>query len=177
MSQRRQIYVSNYTTLRKSRNWAGQIAADNGELRFYLADQSFPSNYQASVDVSNVGEPDSSTSACVGFALHTNAGGTTFEELAICPGVKYSLIKVLDGREIYRDDRPFVSSSSTFHLKAEVTASTTTFTVDDTKGTTATLNASVISSPTSYIGLTIFWKSAGATATFSNFSYSGNTNN
>jgi hypothetical protein len=162
------------TRVRKSRTWNGNIAENNAELRLRHVDQPFPSSYRITVNLLRASDPDpTAVAACAGFATHTNADGTTLEELAVCPsdsGAKYSLIKIANGREIHRDEG-VVRNALPLTLTADVTSSAVAFTVRNAAGEMGRLNASAVSSTTAYVGLTVFWMSAGATAEFGDFSY------
>ncbi|QEV64431.1 serine/threonine protein kinase [Streptomyces spectabilis] len=164
------------TTLRKLRDANGLIAENNAELQFRVSDRSFPSHYRLSVDVDALTEADpTAQGACAGFATHTNGSGTTFEELAVCSGSgttgKFSLIKVLHGTEIDRDEKPLPPGGGPFNLTADVSADTVTFSVRASGGQSSSLRTTAVASTTSHVGLTVFWKTAGAHATFSNFRY------
>ncbi|MFD9902931.1 serine/threonine-protein kinase [Streptomyces sp. NPDC059063] len=167
---------SDGTTLRKLRSSNGRIAENNGELQFRLSDAPFPRHYELSVDVTGLTEADpTAEGGCAGFATHTGGAGTTFEELAVCPITadkgKIGVVKVLNGTEIDREEKDLPRGGAPYRLTADVTASTVTFSVAAASGESSTIQTATVASTTSYIGLTVFWKTAGARATFSNFRY------
>ncbi|MFD0692442.1 serine/threonine-protein kinase [Actinomadura fibrosa] len=165
--------VAGGTRMSKLQSWNGRIAENNAELRFTPTDRTFPSRYRLSVDVTALNDTDpTAQGACAGFATHTNEAGSTFEELSVCSSGKSALIKVSNGVEISRDEEPLLpAGEGPFTLRAEVTPDKTTFTVRAADGDSSSLETTAVASTTSHIGLTIFWKSNDASATFSNFNY------
>jgi hypothetical protein len=161
------------SVLAKSYPSTGNIGDNNGELRFRRGGQQFPSSYQLSVTVRQLNDRDpTSAGACAGFSTHADPEGRTFEELSVCSNGVYALIRSVNGREIGRDEGQ-LPVTGTYNLRADVSPSTVTFTVNNGQGVAGRLTSSAVSPTTEYVALTVFWKGAGATAEFADFQYQG----
>src|SRR5262249_54831096 len=141
------------TTVTKLGTFNGPGDVELGELRFGITNQSFPSRYSVAVTVADLLDPSSAGGvSCAGFAVHTNADGSTFEEVVVCGDGAFSIIRWLNNAEVYRNDHA-ISRSNSYLLKADVTDSTITYTIDNSQGGVDTIAASTPLTSTSYIGL------------------------
>src|SRR5262249_61859471 len=88
------------TTVTKLGTFNGPGDVELGELRFGITNQSFPSRYSVAVTVADLLDPSSEGGvSCAGFAVHTNADGSTFEEVVVCGDGAFSIIRWLNNAE------------------------------------------------------------------------------
>lgn len=140
----------------KTGTYGGPTDPEYAELRFELASQSFPSSY-------TIGD--------------TNDDGSTSEELTVCGDGEYAIIKTVNHVEVARVDiTNKMPASSIYYLTADVSPDSVALTVNNGAGYSGKIvmdGAQALNS-TSYIGLGVFWRNAGASAQFSSFRYNAN---
>lgn len=163
------------TQVTKTGTYGGAGDPEYAELRFTLAKQPFPSSYTVGVTITNVQDSTSATNGCAGILVHTNGDGSTFEELTICGDGEYAIIKIVNHVEVARVDvTNKMPASDIYYLTADVSPGSVALTVNNGAGYSdkIVMDGAQALSSTSYIGLGVFWRNAGASAQFSSFRYS-----
>jgi len=144
-----------------------------------LRDQQLPGVFTISFTIGALSAPqhDVNRGGCGGLAVHTTPDGRTFDYFNVCGDGWIEAVRVLDGTGVDNQTRqitpgPMQGSSPSYTVIVNVTASTVQVTVNNRAGENQTVSTSTVGATTSYISLLTTWRNAGATASFSDFSYS-----
>jgi hypothetical protein len=112
--------------------------------------------------------------------VHTTPDGRAYDYFNVCADGWIELVRVADNTVLDPWDSqkrqitpgPRQGSSPSYTITVTVTASTVTVTIGNRAGESQTVSSSGIGETTSYLSLLTTWRNAGATASFSNFTYS-----
>ncbi|MDI1461272.1 hypothetical protein QEZ54_09860 [Catellatospora sp. KI3] len=161
------------TTLRKQIGWDDGYLKSYAELRMSLKDQRFPSAFKVTFVISGLSAPelDMNRGGCGGLAVHTSADSGTYDYFNVCGDGWVETIRVIGHSGADNQTRQLPPSGS-YAVIVDVTAAEVRVTVSNRIGQSTTVSSPAVGGTTAYLSLMTTWRNAGATATFSDFSYS-----
>jgi hypothetical protein len=170
------------TTLTKQVGWDDGYLQSYAELRMSLRGQQLPDSFRVSFTVGGLSGPElnANRGGCGGLAVHTTPDGRAYDYFNVCGDGFIEVGHIADNTVLDPQDRqqrqitpgPIQGSSPSYTVTITVTASTMTATVSNRVGESQTVSLSEGGATTSFISLLMTWRNVGATASFSDFTYS-----
>lgn len=166
-------------TLTKRVGWDDGYLQSYAELRMSLREQQLPDSFTVSFTISGLSAPELEVNrgGCGGLAVHTTPDGRTYDYFNICADGWVEFVRVVGNTGVDNETRqltpaPHQGSSPSYSVIVSVSASRVEVTVSNQVGESTSISSPVVGGTTSYLALMTTWRNVGATASFSDFTYS-----
>jgi hypothetical protein len=167
------------TTVTKTVGWDQQYMQSYAQLRLSLKNQQLPGSYSISFKIGGLSGPEylSNRGGCGGLAVHTSSNGATYDYFNVCADGWVETVRVVDNVGGDSQQRqlmpgPADGNSPSYSVVVNVNPSATEVTVSNRVGQSVTITAQAAGPSTAYIALITTWRNIGATARFSDFTFS-----
>lgn len=164
---------SSGTKVAKTVGWDDAYMKSYGELRMSVRGQQFPGTYTVSFTIGGLSAPqtDSNRGGCGGLAVHTSATGQTYDYFNVCGDGWIEAFRVVNASGVDNKTAQIAAAPS-YTVVVTVTTTNVEITVSNGNGGSKTLSWPAVGRTTAYVSLMTTWRDIGATASFSDFSYS-----
>ncbi|MEV4518030.1 Hsp70 family protein [Dactylosporangium sp. NPDC049525] len=167
------------TTVSKQVGWDIAYTQSYAELRMSLRDRQLPGAFTVAFTIGGLSAPgrNGNRNGCGGLAVHSAPDGHTYDYFNVCGDGWVEFVRIVNDAGTGNQTRqltpgPDQGSGPAYSVLVTVTTSAVTVTVSNNVGGSETITAATASTTSAYVSLMTTWRNVGATASFSNFTYS-----
>ncbi|WP_203907781.1 hypothetical protein [Rhizocola hellebori] len=167
------------TTVSKTVGWDQEYQQSYAQLRMSIKNQQLPGSYTVSFTIGGLSGPETvnNRGGCGGLAVHTSSNGATYDYFNVCADGWVETLRVVnnvsgDNQQRQITPGPVEGISPTYSVVVNVNPSAMQVTVSNRVGQSVTITSQAAGPSTAYLALITTWRNIGATARFSDFTFS-----